>query len=146
MPHSADDLATLQARTRYVEPSGCWHWTGPLTSKGYPSLELNGRQVLAVRASYVAQNGPIPPGSRPIQSCSDPLCICPFHLKLVAESFRRPPRAGVNGGVRIRKLTNDQVRQIRASTENENILAERFKITRSHVLDIRSGRRKAAVL
>lgn len=145
-PHSLADLQILQAKTRLVEGSLCWHWVGYVTPKGYPSLELNGRQVLAVRASYVAQFGPIPQGKRPVQSCPNPLCICPFHLQLVEETFRRPQRPGRSGGVRLRKLSNEQVREIRGSDLDPKILAEKFGVLPSHVRDVRTGRRKRAVL
>ena len=85
----------LAARTR-VDPSGCWHWTGPINREGYGRCVRGGRETLAHRASYAAARGPVPAGlhldhlchsqsdcRRLRRECLHRRCVNPSHLEPV---------------------------------------------------------------
>lgn len=85
----------LRTRIR-VDESGCWHYTGPRTPKGYGVTSALGRQErLAHRVTYVLAVGPIPSGYEVDHLCSIPRCCNPEHLEAVTpqENRRRSPLA-----------------------------------------------------
>jgi hypothetical protein len=66
-----------------VEPvSGCWLWQRSVCGGRlkYGQFSIDGRCILAHRASYLLHKGPIPPGMDVCHSCDTPLCVNPDHL------------------------------------------------------------------
>ncbi len=59
------------------DPDACWLWMGNLSRYGYGRGVLDGRQVIAHRAVYVALVGPIPTGLDLDHLChnADPECV-----------------------------------------------------------------------
>lgn len=49
---SPTTLADFLARCEPEPNSGCWLWTGPITTRGYGQFWLNGRRVTAHRYAY----------------------------------------------------------------------------------------------
>lgn len=72
-------------RAKYVPvSSGCWLWTGAVTSSGYASFGVSGgRSVLAHRFSYEHHVGPIPAGLTIDHRCRVKTCVNPRHLEPV---------------------------------------------------------------
>ena len=69
-----------------TEPStGCWLWTGALSSDGYGSFRAWGKAVLAHRFSYEAFRGALPPYPQyeADHVCRVRSCVNPFHLEFV---------------------------------------------------------------
>lgn len=67
--------------------SGCWVWTGQVSSSGYGRMMLKDddggtRLQSAHIASYLAFIGPVPEGKLVRQTCGNRLCINPAHLEL----------------------------------------------------------------
>ena len=60
----------------------CWTWTASCNKWGYGQFRLNGRCVLAHRAAYVFEHGPIPDGLFVMHLCDNPPCVNPAHLTL----------------------------------------------------------------
>lgn len=61
----------------------CWVWTGATTAPGWHGVILmDGRRVIASRASWTIHYGPIPPGMLVLHSCDNPPCVRPDHLML----------------------------------------------------------------
>lgn len=87
-------LAGAERRIGIV-PSGCWLWTGAVTSRGYGCVSVNGRRELAHRVSYEEHVGAIPDGLTidhvRDRGCVSKLCINPAHLEPVTgvENTRR---------------------------------------------------------
>lgn len=60
--------------------SGCWLWTGAVSSYGYGRFCRSGTRHDAHRASYERSFGPILPGAVVRHKCDTPACINPAHL------------------------------------------------------------------
>lgn len=128
-----------------MEPNtGCWLWTGLLTSKGYARMRI-GREQRGHRHSFDAFKGPIAAGMYVCHACDVRSCVNPEHLWLGtnADNMRDmvgkrrlgmipPPKAVSRRSARA-KLSPDQVRTIRAGRESINQLARRFGVSHGAV-------------
>lgn len=61
----------------------CWLWTGSTNSHGYGLIKVNGRSLLAHRATYELMHGPIQPSVEPDHLCRVRSCVRPDHLELL---------------------------------------------------------------
>lgn len=77
----------------YVSPD-CWEWFGPVHTKGYGLLKVDGATRLAHRLSYEMLVGPIPEGLVIDHLCRVTHCVNPDHLEAVTQ--RENIRRGVN--------------------------------------------------
>ncbi|MDV6320706.1 HNH endonuclease signature motif containing protein, partial [Chromohalobacter sp. HP20-39] len=59
----------------------CWEWTGGRTGNGYGACRVDGKNVGAHVASYVAAHGPLAAGMCVMHVCDNPLCVRPDHLQ-----------------------------------------------------------------
>lgn len=100
----------------------------------------------AHRFSYERFKGPIPAGLFVCHSCDNTLCVNPAHLwlgtaKANASDAVRKGRMGSGERHHNAILKADQVRDIRASTETQAALSEKYRVDRSVISRIRSGKR-----
>lgn len=137
--------------------SGCWLWAGSLDTGGYGLiLAFNGGTAkTAHRISWELHRGPIPKGIDVLHKCDTPCCVRPDHLTLgthaenMADMVRKRRQArGDALSAKVRgernghaKLTEDDVRAIRAATGTNQDIASRFGVKHVVISQIRSRTR-----
>jgi hypothetical protein len=132
-----------------VSENGCHICTShAVGSDGYPMLSFRGKRKHIHRVIYMEAHGEVPPEVVIRHTCDQPLCINLKHL--IPGSMwdnaqdrklrnRDNPPIGERSGTS--KLTLEQVRDIRASTEVQHRIALRYGITQSQVSRIKAGKR-----
>lgn len=118
----------------------CWWWTAGVNETGYGRIQTKNGPSRAHRISYELHKGPIPQGMGVLHRCDQPGCVNPDHLFLgtpadnaadrEAKGRNRPPRGE---GQRSAKLTENQVREIRAASGKQRDIAKRFGVTQANV-------------
>lgn len=127
--------------------SGCWLWLGPVDDWGYGRFFVDGSLRRAHRVAYKAHVGPIPDGMLVCHKCDVPSCVNPSHLFLGTpldnnrDRHRKgrtvAPRGEASG---VARLTADQARIAKYSTERFTVLAARFGVDPRTIAFIRYGR------
>lgn len=112
-------LAVRLARSVVKEAGGCWTWTGPTGSDGYPRFKVGGRATRLGRVVWeIAHGVDMPTDEVARHTCDRPLCLNPAHLVCGshADNIRdRDERGRTSRGERhyAAKLTEGSVREIR---------------------------------
>lgn len=158
---SRDGIRTLDdLRQRcVVTDAGCWLWKGAL-SHGKPAVWLpdHGCRSMPAALSIILTGKPLPKGQTYRAACGDPMCASPFpghrHRSTVSRVMRelRPTldaahRAKIAAAKRAQcaKLSHAIAAEIRASSEPNVVLAERYGVHHSRISVIRAGRGWAPV-
>lgn len=125
--------------------SECWEVKSARNKWGYGVITVDGRKQLTHRVSFSLYW----PNIETVvvrHNCNNPACINPAHLRPgthkdnAEDRFfagHEPDRRGVKNGRS--KLTDDLVREIRRSTENNSVLGRRLGVTNAMVSRIRLG-------
>ena len=137
---------TVAFEKHFTKGEGCWIWRGN-TFKcrgGYGAFTHTRSGIQSKRAhrhAYEIYIGPIAAGQSVLHSCDNPKCVSPAHLFLgsqidnmgdkVAKS--RQNRGETHG---MRKLTEANVRSIRADTRKPKYIASDFAVTVTTIYDI----------
>ena len=129
----------------------CILWTGYRNPGGYGTRWVGGRTVYAHRQAWTEAYGD--PGNQCVcHRCDNPACINVAHMFLGtnadnAADMVAKGRQARNIGERAggAKLTADQVREIRSSTETGAAIAHRFGVAQTTVSGIRSRKRWAHI-
>jgi hypothetical protein len=126
--------------TLRAELGPCHVWTGGCNSSGYGRIFVGGngrRQVEAHRVAYFLASGAWP-ANEAMHRCDNPPCVRADHIvdgthadnmRDCASKGRRP--SGMTHY--LAKITDDDVRAIRASTEAQSVLASRYGIAQSAI-------------
>lgn len=135
---------------KFQQGDGCWNWTSAVGSRGYGIFWHSKvrKSVMAHRYAMELVLGHEPPADRVVMhSCDNPRCVNPAHLSLGsardnaldAKDKGRLAVGEKNGGGR--KLTDDQVRGIRARKDKTSGPEEaaRHGVSRYVVNAIRRG-------
>lgn len=135
LPISAEDF---YQRARKCE-DGCWRYGSHADHK---YVEVHG--VRAHRLSYTLSNGPIPDGMVVRHTCDVPICVNPDHLLVgtqkdnCADKMQRLRHAH-GEAVWCAILTEEDVRDIRASDSTSTELARKYGMSSSGIWSARSG-------
>ena len=134
----------------YVDKKhGCWEWTGYKNGKGYGVINLRGERMLTHRFAYQLE-APIPDEMFVLHRCDNPACVRFKHLFLGTKAENnadmdakgRANRVGPPDGEKnwAAKLTADDVRAIRSSSESDTALSARYGIKRENIWAARTRR------
>ena len=127
-----------------LDPSSCWIWNGATKGNGYGHTS----QGPAHRYAYRIAVGPTPAGKDVCHTCDNRACVNPRHLFLgtrgenMADCKRKgrttKGRSFTHGeSAPGAKLSSEQVRIIRGSSEKSKVLAARFGVTNDNINRIR---------
>lgn len=149
-------LERFEAKYEPVPESGCWLWTASINNLGYGQIQngkrtVNGhfRPFLAHRVSWELYKGPIPNGMCVLHRCDVQCCVNPEHLFIGTMrdntmDMRRKGRWHANekwfAYESRRKLTNEQIIEIRHSQEKTGVLMKKFGVKRHAIADVKAGR------
>lgn len=157
-------------RSKVKKTESCWLWTHSVSVGGYGQIARGGshhKPIVANRASWILNRGPIPEGFWVLHDCpggDNPCCVNPDHLWLGTHEDnwkdalkkgayekgenkvprkrpeKRPP---VTSATFASKLSQQDVLEIRKLWENGNsqpAIGKQFGITQSHVSEIIHGK------
>ena len=106
--------------------NACWPWTQCRGSGGYGLAWDGHKRIRAHRLAWILTHGSIPVGADVLHTCDNPPCCNPKHLWLGRDLENRRDCIG-KGRARYavgedfnRKLTDSQVKQIRAIWQQDN--------------------------
>lgn len=130
----------------------CWEWTGSKVKGGYGQIGKGGREIgneMTHRLSWEIHNGPIPEGMFVCHSCDNRSCVNPDHLFLGTHSDNvqdmvakgRVGDVGRKGTKHHKaKLTDEDVREIRAAEDSTTTLALIYGVSTSTIQRVKSGK------
>jgi hypothetical protein len=132
-------VAKIAARSKR-EASGCLVWTGAKTPKGYGIVTDGPRFFYVHRVAYEAKGGP--PGRLLVcHRCDNPSCVDGDHLFVgtaASNSADMAAKGRSMKGMPLRRLTIEEVREIRRSTETQAAVAFRLGVSLNTVNSVRN--------
>ena len=125
----------------------CWLWLGATAGAGdYGYVRFQGKACRAHRVAWALTHGPIPNGMCVLHKCDVPQCVNPDHLFLgtyadnTADALKKG-RMPYGERSCAAKLTEDNVRFIRASDMNGSALSKLFGVAHQQISRIKNGQR-----
>lgn len=149
-------LDTLLACTQEV--GDCLEWTGNCMNKGHPVVNHDGKQWMVRRLVLTLTGKHIKSRYVVGTTCGNRRCINPAHLVQLSPQRRMVVMARASAATHSQarsckvaktkragpqaKLTDDQVRAIRAGTESQRATAALYGVSQHLIASIRLGRRR----
>ncbi len=127
-------------------PDECWEWIASKNNKGYGQIKIRSYKLeFAHRLSWIFANGEI--GDKQVlHSCDNPACVNPKHLFLGTHADNMKDKAKKGRSVNspmignkhpLSKLTENDVRYIRKSSETNSFLAKKYNVRQQTIWKIR---------
>lgn len=166
MADPATILARLKGLTAKNADNDCWHWTLKVDEKGRGRIWIHGRIMLAHRAMWEAERGPIPAGMLLCHHCDNAGCVNLDHIyvgthadnmrdmrdrkryfaarepervrEIARQTGLRNTKARGEGNPKA-KLTAAQAASIRADTRATRFIATEYGVDRTTIQKIRRG-------
>jgi len=136
--------------------TGCWNtYNGAKKHEGYRTFQIKynnkNKTITAHRFSYIVHKGDIPNGLVVMHTCDNPRCINPKHLilgtrKQNTQDMIDKGRHYTGEGLSRKKLTDQQIINIRNSTESSYQLAKIYPVSPTQIRRIKNGTRCAGIL
>ena len=140
---------------RCEEVGDCLEWQGHVSSGGSPRIWHEGKTHSVRKLMLQAHGKPseVPPKHKLVCTCENHRCVNADHIAIVplAKFVRERLVPGTNHLLRSAKIAKARragaklsaadVADIRASTEKDHILAERYGVSRAYVSSIQLHRR-----
>lgn len=143
--YTEEDLRKrLLAKTRVAE-NGCHEWQGyTMKLQGYGQIGFNGKVLYTHRVAWLLAHSD-PGDQHVLHECDNRRCVNPEHLFLgsiednIADMVAkgRQARGERNGHA---KLTEEDVRAIRASSEPYRVLARRYGVCLATLSMVKTGK------
>ncbi len=130
-------------------PDECWPWTASVSPAGYGMMSgersVRRMPIYAHRVAWELHNGRIDNGLNVCHRCDNPPCCNPAHLFLGTKADNSRDRNAKGRQARgpklwSAKLTETQIIEIRASSESQRILGQRYGVSGQHISGIRTKR------
>lgn len=144
-PDAAYVQLQIDDRTKRGD-DGCLEWVGAFNAHGKPVVRAEDRKSTPVRRwLWKTYRGPIDLDDLILPRCGNELCVCLDHMvKRNTSHIKRGKQRSVATRIRMsmsnqRKITRDDARAIRASTERSADLAARYGVTRETINQVRRG-------
>jgi hypothetical protein len=147
VPRTQKTAETIESRSMPVTECGCWIWLeGTFGRMGYGRISYGGKSCPAHRLSWEVFRGPIPRGGHVLHKCDTPLCVNPDHLFL-GDHYANMRDREKKGRARrcygekhsFAKLTEEDVKEIRATPRHTKGVAAKFGVSHGTLSDIRLG-------
>ena len=121
---------------------GCIEWIGAKWGP-YGAIRINGKKIRTHRVAFFLKHGRWPEPCC-LHTCDNPPCVNDEHLfeGTFADNSRDMALKNRHGRA---KLSPDQVREVRASSERGTDIAQRLGVSRSLISYIRSGKIRTLV-
>jgi len=125
----------------------CWHWNARLSPKGYGCFSWGKKTWFAHRASLLIYRGEtVPEGMVTLHSCDNPSCVNPKHLSIGTNKENQIDSWSKNRRKKDCKLKPSEVLEIRASTERQVDLAERYGVSQAAISLVKLGHNGNSIL
>ena len=121
-------------------PSSCWLWTAGCFADGYGAVSVDGKPQRAPRIAYELEKGTIPDGLHIRHTCDNPKCVNPKHLVVGTVADNMADKVARGRQSRTIKITDQQVAEIRASTDSHDALSTRYGVSKGLISLIRGKR------
>jgi hypothetical protein len=129
----------------------CWNWTAHISTNGYGTLKVNGKQEQASRIAWILTYGIIPYSLLICHSCDNRACVNPSHLFIgtqrdnIMDAINKGRFTPLKSGElhHSAKLTIPEVKKIKSllkSGVNKSVIAKQFNITSRNIRFMELGR------
>lgn len=134
-----------QAFTKYFvrgEAGQCWEWQGNRANTGYGRVSIEGKRMLAHRASYLIHYGYLPDDLEVCHSCDNRPCVNPEHLFLgTHRDNMADASAKGKSAVKLTQAMADEIRRLCAQGHRRQAaVARQFGVSPTTVTEIVLGR------